>query len=465
MASWRLLNLSHNGILEIHPDIALLKNLESLDVDYNKIELPPFVLGTLELKEFKGHNNPLTYVPIYAREKDSSFLKYLKDGPQSVDANRVKLLAVGTALSGKTYLIRNVKRDALAGPGSPLRSRAESLKQVLLSDVSSADGMDQATQVTEFMLNKVRISAWDFGKSDLFYRTHQYFLTGRAIYLIVIRAYEVEPRILDYWLQQINSVSVLGKSRVIVVATHIDDPKFTDTKSKKARHCLNLYASQSRVDGCIFLSNKTKENFPALRKLLVSLTEEHPLTKLTISGPWNQVLNHCKYIQETFSTPAIEWKTMKQIIESKHVPSEEWHDLLEYLRDSGIVSFQTIAREGNPDFVVLSPEWLTNMILQVRDFMACNQITNGIIEHESLARIWEFSSPTILTPLLELLYSIEIAYSIRGEPVRSLIPSLLPDGLPDNISEYWPALVPGDMHQYGRIYRFHLPSSEVFTRL
>ena len=160
------LNLSHNGILEIHPDIALLKNLESLDVDYNKIELPPFVLGTLELKEFKGHNNPLTYVPIYAREKDSSFLKYLKDGPQSVDANRVKLLAVGTALSGKTYLIRNVKRDALVGPGSPLRSRAESLI-TSSSDVSSADGMDQATQVTEFMLNKVRISAWDFGKSDV----------------------------------------------------------------------------------------------------------------------------------------------------------------------------------------------------------------------------------------------------------------------------------------------------------
>lgn len=62
----------------------------------------------------------------------------------------------------------------------------------------------------------VEFSCWDFGGQQVFYPTHQFFLTGRAIYVIVVNLLAVDLTSVEYWLQQIELMSNYVSTIVIV---------------------------------------------------------------------------------------------------------------------------------------------------------------------------------------------------------------------------------------------------------
>jgi GTPase SAR1 family protein len=67
----------------------------------------------------------------------------------------------------------------------------------------------------------VTYSVWDFAGQTVYYNTHQFFLSNRAVYLLLwnIRL-GYEHAGLDFWLSSISVHS--PQAPIIVVGTHLD---------------------------------------------------------------------------------------------------------------------------------------------------------------------------------------------------------------------------------------------------
>src|SRR5262249_34696467 len=71
----------------------------------------------------------------------------------------------------------------------------------------------------------VRLHIWDFGGQEIMHATHQFFLTQRNLYLLVLNGREgSEDTDADYWLKLITSFG--GDSPVIVVLNKIKEHPF-----------------------------------------------------------------------------------------------------------------------------------------------------------------------------------------------------------------------------------------------
>ena len=87
----------------------------------------------------------------------------------------------------------------------------------------------EGIQITAWPLKlngeKVRLHVWDFGGQEIMHATHQFFLTERSLYLLVLNGREGgEDADADYWLRLIESFG--GNSPVIVVLNKIKEHPF-----------------------------------------------------------------------------------------------------------------------------------------------------------------------------------------------------------------------------------------------
>lgn len=86
---------------------------------------------------------------------------------------------------------------------------------------------------------------------EIFYSTHQFFISQRSVYLIVFSLVKVDDDRIEYWLKAIRSGIVfyivdtfivfnrfLGarKAPILIVGTHLDHPKL------KREHCAEVCA-------------------------------------------------------------------------------------------------------------------------------------------------------------------------------------------------------------------------------
>ena len=70
-----------------------------------------------------------------------------------------------------------------------------------------------------------RLNVWDFGGQEIMHATHQFFMTERSLYLLVLNGREGgEDLDAEYWLKHVQSFG--GKSPVIVVLNKIAQQPF-----------------------------------------------------------------------------------------------------------------------------------------------------------------------------------------------------------------------------------------------
>lgn len=155
------LNLSYNGITIVSSNIKSLQKLQILDLDYNKIDLPPYSIALLpNLQNLKCHNNPLSYLPSNVRDKNSSIMEFLSTESTEKQLDRIKLMVVGAEKSGKTSLVKNLKKENFLTPTTTRR----------LSELAPRVNEDDSfIKVSEFSLpgNKTLLSVWDIGTKDV----------------------------------------------------------------------------------------------------------------------------------------------------------------------------------------------------------------------------------------------------------------------------------------------------------
>ena len=180
------LNLNHNNITDIRP-LAALRNLKSLRL---KDE------GSVSLSE---DCPSLLHPPIsIVQQGQEAVLNYLKEIQiQGVDRlYEAKVLILGDVYVGKTSLLRR-----LCCQDIELAKIDEPTKGI---NIYSLEFFNSEGQL-------FRLNVWDFGSQEIHHRIHQFFMTKRSLYILVVDSSNSSITVHDngfkHWLEVIEALS------------------------------------------------------------------------------------------------------------------------------------------------------------------------------------------------------------------------------------------------------------------
>jgi len=53
--------------------------------------------------------------------------------------------------------------------------------------------------------NSITFRSWDFAGQDLYQTTHQFFISRRAVYLLIFNLVDQKVSKIEYWLESLNA--------------------------------------------------------------------------------------------------------------------------------------------------------------------------------------------------------------------------------------------------------------------
>jgi len=412
------LYLDDNQLIRLPKGVENWTNLSYLSLSNNNLRHIPREVGRLDnllLLEVQGNPNLLTPPPEIIERGNEARLDFMRGlaagGRARFDA---KLLLVGEGATGKTSLLRAMRNESF----DPQLSITHGIELGTLSLSSQADA-------------EITLHTWDFGGQQIYQATHQFFLTQRAVYILVWNArMGVTQGNVTYWLNTIRAHA--PDSPVILVATHAE--QFSGDINYP-----QLKATFPQLAGNLSVSNETGDEIPELKKTLAQVASLLP----QMGQPWPENWLTVESALISLETHHISAEEYLQICQENQVDQEIGrgslggflHDLgkILYFRDDDMLS----------NLVVLQPNWVTKAISRVlRDEKT--SAASGLLDHADLERIWGQAEaglqyPRYLYPVfLRLMERFDLSYQIQGETPKdptthSLIPQLLPHQPPDDL--------------------------------
>lgn len=414
------LDLSNNALKSVNESILNLKNLEYLHLNGNMLaDIPAKVVSLPSLKKLFLQDNPFEMLPpeIMARGIDSirNFFKELDEKDFLYEA---KLIIVGEGRVGKTCIA-----NALTNTNSTLE------------DTESTEGINinrwviskyEAEKLNPKIQRDLQINIWDFGGQEIYHSTHQFFLTKRAVYLLVTESRK-EDRHDDfyYWL---NIIKLLGdNSPIFMVLNKCDQP----TKELPIKEYKETFPNLKEFQK-ISLRPEFNRTFIDFKNRLATMASNLPHIGNPLPKTWVDIridLESLKLSGKNF----ISENDYLDICKRRYRPTESALFLSEYFHDLGVMlHFQKDI--DLKETVFLNHEWITKGVYKILD----DRIViaqKGRFSIEDIGRIWhedEYKSKT--RELLSLMKNRKFDLCFEFANGEFLVPRLLPV---DEIEHDW----------------------------
>jgi internalin A len=396
------------------PDSIKQLSLEELYLHGNEeLGIPPEVLGadwaSVRRRREVKPTNPRAILDWYFRSRAEPTQRL----------NEAKMLLVGQGGVGKTslvhYLIRNKPCDHAELP---------------TEGINIDDWDIQGTKDADGKFERVKVHVWDFGGQEIMHATHQFFLTRRSLYLLVIdaRAGEKESNI-HYWLKIIQSYG--GDSPVLVVVNKCDQHPHELNETSLMRDYPNIrgFIQTSCADGQ-GIATLRRAVGKHVRKL-PHVFDELPISYFAVKGELELVAAARTYM------PIEDYR---QICARHTVEKPENQDrLIRFLHDLGVVlNFQDPDDPyGQNDPFVLNPEWVTDGVYAIVNDKLLKAKRDGLLTREELGAVLNALDGYPLNRhdfIVRKMMQFELAYQIgHGKETRWLIPELLDPNEPKSL--------------------------------
>ncbi|MCP4155936.1 MAG: GTP-binding protein, partial [bacterium] len=406
-----LKNVTHLNLKGNHiSDISCLNELEHLthlDLRNNKINRLPHKLLNRGLKitwkdiESDGillNNNPLEPPPVELEKQGNHavivYLKSLFGDEQPI--SEVKVLLLGHGAAGKTTLVKRICGEDI--------DRREPM----------TPGVNIKSWETISRDEHVKVNFWDFGGQEILQTTHQFFLTKRSLYILVLDGRKDEQP--EYWL---DHVRVFGDdSPVFVVLNKIDEhPNFdVDRKTLKKKY--------PNIKGFFRMSCLKKNGVPEFTRALTSALIDVEMVKTVWPVNWIAVKSQLEYLNDNYITS----RQYREICHKHNIKENESQDtLLSLLHDIGIMLH---FKDPNlMDTKVLRPEWVTKGVYKIvtselvksHQGILMQKWLSGLLTGEPNSR---YFYPKEIHPFfIDLMKKFKLCYPVNGDTL------LLPDKL------------------------------------
>lgn len=365
-----------------------LRNLKRLYISGNKFpEMPPEIIE-------KNMDRPHVILDYILNLQGSEGAKPL---------NEMKLIIVGQGGVGKTSLVSRLTRDTYI-------DKEVKTAGIQISDLTVPWGEES-----------LKVNIWDFGGQEIMHATHQFFLTKRSLYVLVIDARQGEQDSkTEYWLKLINSFG--ANSPTIVVINKTDEHPLDLNKS-------GLKKKYPFIQGFFDVSCKSGVGLEELKSSIISEAKklEHLRDMLPLS--WFKA----KEKLGEMDTDYISFERYLEIAAECGVHGDDTAlSLIDLLHDLGIVlNFRDDLKLQETN--VLNPDWATNGVYKILNSFELFH-AKGVLRFKDLRSILPEKRYPIQKHnfIIELMKKFEICFEYDDpNDVKYLIPDLLSRDQPD----------------------------------
>jgi internalin A len=414
---------AHNNALVRLPDeLHQLSLLRGLYLEGNRLQQLPEALRALPLVDLLLKNNPELNLPeSILNQPPNEILRYYFEsrGAEGRPLRELKLLLVGRGKAGKTTLVKRLAGETPDAHESETHSIA--IRELTLACPRGS----------------VQTRAWDFGGQEILHSTHQFFLTERSLYLLVLEPRTgLASRDAEYWLKLIETQG--GGSPVIVVLNqsherpwHVDEVKL-----RRKFPFIVDFAAIDALEG---------DGIEALRDVIVQTVETMPDVWLPFPNRWREIKDAVAGMPDNFLTYRQYTTLCKKHGETR---PDAQAGLAGILHALGLVLYF-----GNDprlhDTRVLNPGWVTGgvyavirspFVKQHNGQLALSDMRRVLREAEEQKVIHAADYPKKTHAfILELMRAFQLCYASeeeKGKPARYLVPELLSEFEP-RMEERW----------------------------
>jgi internalin A len=434
LSQLRAFTLQGNQIERIPRSIGWLKQLRRLCVGHREtgrgnplIDLPMELRDLTNLEQLDVSNCPNLNLPqeIVAKiDSPREILEYYFSirGDRGSALRELKLIVVGRGGAGKTSIVKRLNRQPL----DPAESETHGINISPLT-VMCDDG-------------PVTARVWDFGGQHVLHAMHEFFLTARSLYLLVLGEREdMAERDAAYWLQLIRSYA--GPAPVVVALNRSEGrPREMDRESLERNYGPILAWVPTECSGGF---GHTIEN---LRAALVKAADGMNEVRDRFPSKWWNIKEWLEDMDEPYLDFARYQERCRELGEQDPQQQEK---LASWLNDLGI-AINYANDERLHDTTVLRPEWLANgiyAILRANDphhdqpyapdailtsarlgpIYAGAEKLNMLKAADYPEKKWSF--------LLQLMRLFQLAFPIDDLGQKLLVPTLLPVEPPPDCEE------------------------------
>lgn len=418
--------LNDNQLTTLPEAIGQLKKLQTLELRSNALaSLPSSIraLRALATLDLRG-NDSLDIPPEILEGTVDDILQFYfaKKSQPTRRLGEAKILIVGQAGTGKSSLVRRLVDNSFDSHNSMTEGIAINKCVLHRSETTSErslfrQGLDYSSHLDD---NSIRVNIWDFGGQEIMHATHQFFLTKRSLYLLVLDARKSEnDGNLHYWLKMIQSYG--GDSPIIIIINKSEPPHYLDLNENRLKldYAPNLIAF-ARV------SCSTGQGIRELHHLIAAQIAAIPHVDDRVPASYFIVKEQLELNADDY----IDYAAYERICLENGLENQRDREvLLRFLHDLGsVLNFND--RESPyrlRDTNVLKPEWVTrgvyDILLKSRTYMQEDGIFNLIHMKELLdskrypADKHEF--------IIGMMMAFELCYEVSAQRGQLLIPEQL----------------------------------------
>ena len=342
------------------------------------------------------------------------------------ELNELKIIFLGDGEAGKTRTISRL----VNGGENPQNF-----------DGSATPGIDISTLERTIGDKTVKVNIWDFGGQEIFHSMHRMFLTGKALYVVVLNAREdnMNSRA-RYWLQSLKTF--FPNPPVLLVLNKIDENEKASVNESELRR---LYPELKDVIKLSALKFTAKEFNQAFTDILFDQINQIPCFRDSLSPSQHKVREFIR----TMSTNYLTYGDYDAVCTQFDV--EEDPDmrnmLLEILQDLGLC-FSYI-NESNQEQFILKPNWITNAIYMLMSNIH-EDLNNGILGMDSICTLLAKTddpekpihrilpgvtyTPEEVSHVLNIIRKFQLSYKLDEE--NEFFPMLCPAETPGILGAY-----------------------------
>ncbi|XP_061180809.1 uncharacterized protein LOC133189455 [Saccostrea echinata] len=442
------LYFGYQGITLIPSDLKALTQLEVMDLQHCPLlETLSAKLGfmtnlrNINLKHCPSLRTPPHEVVSRGFESVKAYLKRLDGG--FTTCRRTKLMFVGVGDAGKTSLLKALTSTSKKTSGT--------------QNAMLTDGIDiKSWKVKVPEKGEIVYSAWDFAGQSVYYNTHQFFLTSRAVYLLLWNMrMGFQHAGLDFWLSSIACHA--PDAPVLIIGTQADQIPKPEIEEKVIKN------SYPQIQGFHYVSSIQGTGIKELEEQLIEITLQQPYLEEKIPQVWLNLEE--KMLKMRKDSSILSWSQVEQIARDEGIYHEQdLKEAISFLDNLGTVQY--FDTDFLRDKVVVDPQWIVKVMACVVSVRASAiQKNDGRFEHSQLDAVWEKYDADLRPWLLSLTEEFDLTFPLPGQPLN-IVPCLLPMEPPEEFR--WPDLDPlssDGISENKIVYKFVYLPGGLFNRL
>ncbi|XP_035693581.1 malignant fibrous histiocytoma-amplified sequence 1 homolog [Branchiostoma floridae] len=246
-----MIALAENHFTHFPEALIQMDKIKKVDLTNNEIKvIPQSIMGMPKDVKLNLQGNPIIDPPLQVCQAGLSAIQAFYEDLTTASSitQCLKTLFLGTYEAGKTSLVRvfQQNRSCLTKPEE--RTHGIEIAELNLSAPNTSD---------------ITLSVWDFAGQETYYMTHQFFLSSKALVLLIVNLEKYDSNSFSHtcgdWME--NMIAKVGNPVVIPVATHIDKLSTAEVE----RRCDDL---------CRKLEGKERMRIQILEKQLERILKE-----------------------------------------------------------------------------------------------------------------------------------------------------------------------------------------------